>query len=61
MKIICIGMNYAEHVKELPSVWDGKERPIPREPVFFIKPDTALLRNNDPFYIPDFSEDLQYE
>lgn len=54
-------MNYADHVKELPSVWDGKERTIPQESVFFIKPDTALLRNNDPFYIPDFSNDLQYE
>lgn len=61
MKIICIGMNYVDHVKELPSVWDGQERPIPQEPVFFIKPDTALLRNNDPFYIPNFSKDLQYE
>lgn len=54
-------MNYADHVRELPSVWDEKERPIPQEPVFFIKPDTALLRNNDSFYIPDFSNDLQYE
>lgn len=62
MKIICIGMNYPEHVRELPSVWDEQTpREAPREPVFFIKPDTALLRNNDPFYIPDFSEDMQYE
>lgn len=62
MKIICIGMNYADHVKELPSVWDDTApRQIPTEPVFFLKPDTALLRNNDPFYIPDFSNDLQYE
>lgn len=62
MKIICIGMNYPEHVRELPSVWDEQTpRKAPREPVFFIKPDTALLRNNDPFYIPDFSEDVQYE
>lgn len=65
MKIVCIGMNYAEHVRELSGVWGGdpvpRERPIPTEPVFFIKPDTALLRNNDPFYIPDFSEDVQYE
>lgn len=62
MKIICIGMNYADHVKELPSVWDDKTpRQAPNEPVFFVKPDTALLRNNDPFYIPDFSNDLQYE
>lgn len=65
MKIICIGMNYAEHIRELPGVWGGdpvpRERSLPTEPVFFIKPDTALLRNNDPFYIPDFSQDIQYE
>ncbi|WP_294593164.1 fumarylacetoacetate hydrolase family protein [uncultured Rikenella sp.] len=62
MKIICIGMNYPEHVRELPSVWDEQTpREAPREPVFFIKPDTALLRNNDPFYLPDFSQDMQYE
>ncbi len=54
MKIICIGMNYAEHVCELRSA-------MPPEPVFFMKPDTALLRNNEPFYIPDFSNDLHYE
>lgn len=54
MKIICIGMNYAEHIKELGSK-------TPTEPVFFMKPDTALLRDNDPFYIPDFSKDLHYE
>lgn len=54
MKIICIGMNYAEHVAELRSK-------TPSEPVFFMKPDTALLRNNDPFYIPDFSTNLHYE
>ena len=56
MKIICIGRNYADHVKELN---DGGT--IPTEPVFFLKPDTALLRNNDPFYIPSFSKDLHYE
>ncbi|MEG1622914.1 MAG: fumarylacetoacetate hydrolase family protein [Alistipes sp.] len=56
MKIICIGRNYTEHVKEL---HDGGA--IPTEPIFFMKPDTALLRNNDPFYIPDFSKDLHYE
>lgn len=54
MKIVCIGMNYVQHVKELAN-------DVPSEPVFFIKPDTALLRNNDPFYIPHFTEDLQYE
>jgi len=54
MKIICIGMNYMEHVKELGSK-------VPSAPVFFMKPDTALLRNNDPFYIPSFSNDVHYE
>jgi 2-keto-4-pentenoate hydratase/2-oxohepta-3-ene-1,7-dioic acid hydratase in catechol pathway len=56
MKIICIGRNYVDHIQEL----DGN-RNIPPEPVFFVKPDTALLRNNDPFYVPDFSRDLHYE
>lgn len=54
MKIICIGMNYAAHITELSSK-------TPTEPVFFMKPDTALLRNNDPFYLPDWSSDVQYE
>ena len=56
MKIICIGRNYAEHIVEL----DGR-RQVPSEPVFFMKPDTALLRNNDPFYVPSFSQELHYE
>ena len=56
MKIICIGRNYVDHIQEL----DGN-RNIPAEPIFFTKPDTALLRNNDPFYVPDFSNDLHYE
>jgi len=56
MKIICIGRNYVEHIKEL----DGN-RNIPPQPIFFTKPETALLRNNDPFYVPDFSQDLHYE
>ncbi len=56
MKIICIGRNYVDHIQEL----DGN-RNIPPEPIFFAKPDTALLRNNDPFYVPDFSRDLHYE
>ncbi len=47
-------MNYREHIKELQSA-------EPSVPVFFLKPDTALLRNNDPFFIPDFSDDLHYE
>ena len=56
MKIICIGRNYADHVRELR---DGGT--IPAEPLFFLKPDTALLRNNDPFYLPAFSDEVHYE
>jgi 2-keto-4-pentenoate hydratase/2-oxohepta-3-ene-1,7-dioic acid hydratase in catechol pathway len=56
MKIICIGRNYADHAVELN---DGAE--LPKEPLFFLKPDTALLRNNDPFYIPSFSKEVHYE
>ena len=60
MKIICIGRNYADHVKELhEQVADGGQ--LPAEPLFFLKPDTAMLRNNDPFYIPPFSEEVHYE
>lgn len=54
MKIICIGRNYREHAKEMNSE-------VPEHPVFFIKPDTCLLRNNQPFYYPEFTKDLQYE
>ena len=54
MKIICIGRNYTEHIEEL-----GNEKPD--EPVIFMKPDSALLRNNDPFYLPDFSNDIHHE
>ena len=56
MKIICIGRNYADHAVEL---HDGAE--LPKEPLFFLKPDTALLRNNDPFYVPSFSKEVHYE
>ena len=56
MKIFRIGRNYREHVAEL---HDGGT--VPKEPLFFLKPDTALLRNNDPFYIPDFSNEVHYE
>lgn len=56
MKIICIGRNYADHATELN---DGAA--LSKEPLFFLKPDTALLRNNDPFYIPRFSERVDYE
>lgn len=54
MKIICIGRNYAEHAKELNSE-------IPSEPVFFLKPDTALIKDNQPFYYPDFSKEIHHE
>jgi acylpyruvate hydrolase len=54
MKIVCIGRNYAEHAKEL-------NNPIPSEPLFFIKPDSAVLPNNDDFYLPDFSNDVHFE
>jgi acylpyruvate hydrolase len=54
MKIICIGRNYADHAKEL-------KNDLPTEPLFFLKPDTALLRDNDPFYLPEFTKDLHYE
>ncbi len=54
MKIICIGRNYAEHAKEL-------NNPLPSEPVFFMKPDTALLPPHNPFFYPAFSNDIHYE
>lgn len=54
MRIFAIGRNYVEHIQEL-----NNERPD--EPVIFTKPDTALLRNNEPFYYPDFSKDIHHE
>lgn len=54
MRIFAIGRNYAEHIKEL-----NNERPD--EPVIFTKPDTALLRHNEPFYYPEFSKDIHHE
>lgn len=54
MRIFAIGRNYAEHIKEL-----NNERPD--EPVIFTKPDTAVLKNNAPFYYPDFSKDIHHE
>lgn len=54
MKIICVGRNYAEHAKEL-------KNEIPESPVIFLKPDTALLREGQDFYIPDFSTDVHHE
>ena len=54
MKIICIGRNYVAHVKEL-----GNE--IPKEPVLFMKPDSAIFRQRDAFYIPDWTNEVHYE
>jgi acylpyruvate hydrolase len=54
MKIICIGRNYAEHAKELGNS-------VPTEPVFFCKPDSAILPKGNPFFIPDWTTDVHYE
>lgn len=54
MKIICIGRNYVAHAHEL-------NNEIPDEPVFFMKPDSSLLRNNDPFYIPGWTKEVHHE
>jgi acylpyruvate hydrolase len=54
MKILCIGRNYEDHAKEL-------KNPLPVEPVVFSKPDSAILRNNQPFFIPDFANDFHHE
>jgi acylpyruvate hydrolase len=54
MKIFCIGRNYSEHAKELGNA-------VPENPVVFSKPDTALLKNGEPFYHPDFSNDIHHE
>lgn len=54
MKIICIGRNYIDHAKEL-------NNPVPEKPVFFMKPDTALLLKHNPFFYPSFSNNVQYE
>jgi acylpyruvate hydrolase len=54
MKIICIGRNYADHAKEL-------NNSVPEKPIFFMKPDSSLLINNNPFFYPDFSNEIHYE
>ena len=54
MKIICIGRNYVEHAKEL-------NNPLPKKPMFFMKPESALLQKNMPFFYPDFSNNVHYE
>ncbi len=54
MKIICIGRNYLEHAKEL-------KNEVPTEPVFFMKPDTALLKDNAALFYPEYTKDLHHE
>lgn len=54
MKIICIGLNYRKHALEMG--W-----PIPDEPVVFLKPDSSILKNNKPFFLPGFSDNIHYE
>jgi 2-keto-4-pentenoate hydratase/2-oxohepta-3-ene-1,7-dioic acid hydratase in catechol pathway len=54
MKIICIGRNYLEHAKEL-------DNDVPLEPVIFMKPDSAIFRQRDAFYIPDWSNEIHFE
>lgn len=54
MKIICIGRNYAKHIEEL-------QNEKPAEPIIFLKPDTAILPKNFPFFIPEFSSDIHHE
>jgi 2-keto-4-pentenoate hydratase/2-oxohepta-3-ene-1,7-dioic acid hydratase in catechol pathway len=54
MKIIAIGRNYINHAKEL-------NNPVPENPIFFMKPDSAIIQNNRPFFYPDFSKDIHHE
>lgn len=54
MKIICVGRNYVDHIKEL----NNKK---PKEPVLFLKPQTAIINKGQPFFIPSFSKEVHYE
>ena len=54
MKIICIGRNYAEHAAEL-------NNKVPKNPILFLKPETALLLKKHPFFIPEWTSDVHYE
>ena len=54
MKIICVGRNYIDHICEL-------DNPKPSEPVFFLKPDSSVLKKNQPFFIPEFSNEIHFE
>ena len=55
MKIIAVGMNYAQHNKELGHTQEN------REPFIFMKPDSAILKDGKPFFVPDFSHEVHYE
>ena len=55
MKIIAVGMNYAQHNKELGHTQENSE------PVIFMKPDSAILKDGKPFFVPDFSHEVHYE
>ena len=54
MKIICVGRNYAGHIREL-------ENQRPENPVLFLKPDSSLILKNRPLFIPEFSDEIHYE
>jgi len=54
MKIICVGRNYIDHIYELDNL-------KPSEPVFFLKPDSSVLKQNQPFFIPEFSNEIHFE
>ena len=54
MKLICVGRNYAAHIEELSNE-------VPKDPVIFLKPDTSILLKKQPFFIPDFSDNVHYE
>jgi len=54
MKIICVGRNYLSHIREF-------DNQVPEVPVFFLKPDTAVVTRNRPFFLPEFSQEVHYE
>lgn len=54
MKIICVGLNYKDHAREM-------KRKLPSRPLVFIKPDSAIIKNNKPFFIPDYESDIDHE
>ncbi len=54
MKIICVGRNYSDHIREM-------KNSLPKEPLFFLKPDTSIVTRNRPFFYPEFSNDIQHE